>query len=133
MTLFRPPVRSIAVLLVALAACSRGVQVGSAPVPAPVAAPAIANGTDVIRAMHDAYAGKWYRNLTFQQQTTRWNASGAQVVQTWYEAGSIPGKLRIDFDTTGGGALFVGDSVFAFVNGKRARADTGMNDLLILG
>ncbi len=134
MSPLRPHAARAAVVLLLLAtACHRKVQVGTAPAPVTAKAPAIANGTEVVHAMHDAYAGKWYRNLTFQQQTTRWSATGAKFVQTWYEAGSIPGKLRIDFDTTGGGALFVGDSVFAFVNGKLARADTGMNDLLILG
>lgn len=125
--------RAAVALVLTVAACHRGVQVSSPPTPAPAPKPTIATGQGVIAAMHDAYAGKWYKNLTFQQQTTRWSTTGQAFVQTWYEAGSIPGKLRIDFDTTGGGALFVGDSVFSYLGGKLARADTGMNDLMILG
>src|SRR3954470_18840947 len=53
-------------------------------------------GEAVLRAMHDRYAGKWYRTLTFTQKTTTTLQSGTEVVQTWYEAAQFPGKLRID-------------------------------------
>ena len=42
--------------------------------------------------MHDAYAGKWYKTLSFVQKTSYPDAR----VETWYEAAEIPGKLRID-------------------------------------
>ena len=105
-----------------------------APAPAKAVAAAPASGTDVVRAMHDRYAGAWYRSLTFIQKSTIWLPSGGTLVQTWLEAGKIPGRLRIDTDSLRqGGVIYAGDSVFAFAGGHLARADTGMNDLLLLG
>jgi hypothetical protein len=42
------------------------------------------SGEDLVRQMHDRYAGKWYRNLTFVQTTT----SPDRPPETWYEAGT---------------------------------------------
>ncbi len=121
----------------ALAACHRRAPVATPPAPAtppPRPAPAINSGEAVVRAMHDRYAGKWYRTLTFTQKTTVALQSGNEIVQTWYEAGMLPGRLRIDFDLKSKtGSLFVRDSVYNFTNGKLASADTGTNPLLLLG
>jgi len=38
-------------------------------------------GEELIRAMHQRYAGRWYRTLTFVQTTTFPDGR----VQTWYE------------------------------------------------
>jgi hypothetical protein len=84
--------------------------------------------------MHDRYASTWYRNLTFVQKTTVSLSSGGQVVQTWYEAGQMPGRLRIDTDLASkGGVLYVGDSTYNFAGGKLVKADTGINELFVLG
>jgi hypothetical protein len=107
--------------------------------PAPVAnrpAPpsGLNTGEAVVRAMHDKYAGKWYRTLTFTQKTTTTLASGGELVQTWYEAAQFPGKLRIDTDLKSkGGTLYARDSVFTFNAGKQVSADTGFNPLLVIG
>ena len=50
------------------------------------------SGEELIRQMHERYAGKWYHNLTFTQTTS----FPDRPAETWYEAGEIPGKLRID-------------------------------------
>ena len=42
------------------------------------------SGTEVLQRMHDAYAGKWYRTLTFVQKTTRYGKDGAPNVSTWF-------------------------------------------------
>ena len=47
-----------------------------------------ATGRDVLQAMHDAYAGKWYSTLTFIQKTTRKTADGKDTVATWYASTS---------------------------------------------
>lgn len=92
------------------------------------------SGTDVVRAMHDRYAGSWYRTLTFVQTTTIFRPNGTTLAQIWPEAGKIPGRLRIDTDTMRqGGVIYRGDSVYSFAGGRLVRADTGMNALLILG
>ncbi len=84
--------------------------------------------------MHDRYAPTWYHTLTFVQKTTVTRAGAEPLVQTWYEAGEMPGKLRIDTDLAGkGGALYAHDSTFSFSGGKLVRADTCYNELLVLG
>jgi hypothetical protein len=44
------------------------------------------SGEDLVRQMHDRYAGKWYRTLTFVQTTS----FPDRAPETWYEAGTIP-------------------------------------------
>ena len=84
--------------------------------------------------MHGRYAPVWYRSLTFVQKTTVSLSSGGQVVQTWYEAGQIPGRLRIDTDLRSkGGILYVNDSTYTFAGGKLVSAETGVNELYVLG
>jgi hypothetical protein len=84
--------------------------------------------------MHDRYASTWYRDLTFVQKTTVTLSSGSQIVQTWYEAGLMPGHLRIDTDLQAkSGVLYAGDSTYNFAGGKLVKADTGTNELLVLG
>jgi hypothetical protein len=93
----------------------------------------ITSGTRLIAAMHDRYADKWYRTLTFVQTTTL-TRGGGPIVQTWYEAADLPGRLRIDTNLgTKSGAMYARDSVYSFAGGKLVRADTGYNELLILG
>lgn len=131
-TLFRVVVGAI----VATTACARAPR--SVPAPAPAPAPAIGreaaitSGDALLQAMHDRFAGRWYRSVVFQQRTTL-TSSGSETVQIWREAGRIPGSLRIDTDTLGSGVLYTGDSVYTFANGRLATADTGRNDLLVLG
>lgn len=106
-----------------------------APRTAPVASKAVvADARTLLQAMHDRYAASWYHTLTFTQKTTLGLPSGGEIVQTWYEAGRIPGRLRIDTDLTSkAGVLFARDSIFNFTGGKLVRADTGSNELLVLG
>ena len=125
-----------------LAACHRQPP---APTPAPTQAPpaareipsppsaAITSGSRLVAAMHDRYVDKWYRTLTFVQTTTL-TRGGGPIVQTWYEAADLPGRLRIDTNLgTRSGALYARDSVYSFADGKLVHADTGYNELLILG
>src|SRR4051812_15021211 len=48
----------------------------------PAGSTAPKNGEELIAMMHDRYAGKWYRTLTFTQKTTLPDGK----VETWYEA-----------------------------------------------
>ncbi len=94
----------------------------------------IASGPALIAAMHDRYSGSWYRTLTFVQTTTLTRGGGGPLVQTWYEAATLPGRLRIDTNLdTKSGAMYARDSVYSFADGKLVRADSGFNDLLVLG
>jgi hypothetical protein len=97
--------------------------------PAPPAAPK--TGQDLVRQMHARYAGKWYKTITFVQTTTH----ADRPTETWYEAGTIPGKLRIDVAPIDSmkAIMFVGDSTVVFRGGKRAEAHQGRNLLMTLG
>src|SRR2546430_15197000 len=62
----------------------------------------------LVAAMQKKYAKSWYKTATFVQKTTNIDKDGNQKVETWYEAMSLPGSLRIDFTPTkdGNGILF---------------------------
>lgn len=93
--------------------------------------PAPKNGQELIQQMHDRYAGKWYRTLTFVQKTTLPNGA----VQTWYEAAEIPGKLRIDvapLDSMNT-IIFRNDSIYQFRGGKLDRSQDQIHPLMVLG
>ncbi len=135
---FSTPRRLVAGLLF-LAACQPRPAATPAPSsgPPPQAAPRVepapvADGRMLLAAMHDRYPA-WYRTITFVQKTTIYRDNG-QLVQTWYEAGALPGRLRIDTDlAVKAGQLFAHDSIFSISNGRLMRADRGLNELLVLG
>ncbi|HUR94114.1 MAG TPA: hypothetical protein VMY76_05995 [Gemmatimonadales bacterium] len=96
-----------------------------------LAHPAPKSGEDLIRQMHARYAKTWYRNITFVQTTT----FPDRPPETWYEAGTIPGKLRIDVAPLDSmkAFMFVGDSTIVFRGGRRVGAHQGRNLLMTLG
>lgn len=89
------------------------------------------SGEELVRQMHARYAGKWYRNLTFIQTTSYPD----RPVETWYEAGTVPGKLRIDIAPLDSmnAFMYVGDSAIVFKGGKRVSARKDRNLLMTLG
>ncbi len=89
------------------------------------------SGEELVRQMHARYAGKWYHNLTFVQTTT----FPERPAETWYEAGTIPGKLRIDVAPLDSMNAFMyrGDSAIVFQGGKRVAAHQDRNLLMTLG
>lgn len=95
----------------------------------------IRNGSDLIAAMRAKYEGKWYKTLTFVQKTTNFKPDGTSEVETWYEAMSLPGKLRIDIAPleTGNGILFADGQVFSFRDGKANPGRPFVHPLLVLG
>jgi hypothetical protein len=125
---------AVALCLVAGVACASSPRaVPPAPPVTTKAAPAIIDGAAVVRAMYARYAGKWYSTLIFSQTTTITRPTGT-LVQTWLEAGKLPGRLRIDTDSLGQtGVIYAGDSVYSFSAGKLAATRQGRNELLVLG
>lgn len=89
------------------------------------------NGEELIQRMHQRYDGKWYRTLTFVQKTTLPNGD----VETWYEAISAPGFLRIDIAPLDSmkTLIFRNDSIYDFRAGKLARSSPMVHPLLVLG
>jgi len=95
----------------------------------------ISNTNELISAMQKKYGESWYKTATFVQQTTNIEPDGTSKVETWYEAMSVPGSLRIDFTPTseGNGILFTGGKIFVFKNGKVDSTRPFEHPLLILG
>src|SRR5258706_4344139 len=94
----------------------------------------IRSGEDVIRAMHDRYAGKWYTTLSFVQHQAGTKADGTQDHSTWREDARIPGNLRIDFlPDSGNGLLFSNDSEYVRQADTLAHAEALIHPLMVLG
>lgn len=89
------------------------------------------SGEGLVRKMHDRYARSWYRTLTFSQTTS----FPGKPAETWYEAGAIPGRLRIDVAPLDrrNAFMYVGDSAYSFRGGKRVAARKDRNLLMTLG
>jgi outer membrane lipoprotein-sorting protein len=93
------------------------------------------DGESLIRAMHDRYQASWYKTVTFTQKSTTFNADGTTKVETWYEAASLPGKLRIDIGdpSANNGYLMTDGSLTIVKNGEATAPRPYVNMLLVLG
>jgi hypothetical protein len=98
-------------------------------------AEAIQGGEALVRAMHARYENSWYDTMTFTQKSTTYLPDGATTVATWYEAGSLPGKLRIDFGepSEGNAAILTDGTAIFFQKGKQTSTRPLLNMLLVLG
>jgi hypothetical protein len=122
-------IRSSLIACVVAFAAPGGPAAGAQPVPK--------TGAEVFQRMHDAYAGRWYRTLTFVQKTTQRRPDGTDSVSTWYESlRQADGRteLRIDMGdpSAGNGVLYTADSSWRMRDGKLARAAAGGNEFLPL-
>ena len=99
------------------------------PIPAPVTDPA--TGADVVRLMQSRYATRWYKTATFVQTTTHPDGS----VETWYEAMSLPGSLRIDIAPLSARSvlLFRNDSIYRYLDGELKFGRALVHPLMLLG
>lgn len=95
----------------------------------------ITNTDELIAAMQKKYAKSWYKTATFVQKTTNIDKDGNRKVETWYEAMSLPGSLRIDFTPTkeGNGILFTNSQIYIFKDGKIERNRAFVHPLMVLG
>ena len=95
----------------------------------------ISNTNELVTAMQNKYGKSWYKTATFVQETTNFQPDGTSKVETWYEAMSVPGSLRIDFTPTSGGngILFTDGKIFIFKDGKVDTTRPFEHPLLILG
>ncbi len=95
-------------------------------------------GADVLKRMHDAYAGKWYRTLTFDQTTTQYSPTGEPRVSKWRESlrhdAGRGTQLRIDVGDPADGnvILYTADSVWVVRSGKIVRTGAHGNEFLPL-
>ncbi len=128
-----PALATFALAAAALAACG-GAGGAAAPNPTPAPTRTFATAGALLDGMRTRYAGQWYRTLTFTQRTTLVSPDGRERHQTWYEALALPGRLRIDRDSTlRTGTLFAADSQFSVRDGRVIAAVPGFNPLLVLG
>jgi outer membrane lipoprotein-sorting protein len=95
----------------------------------------VKNTEQLIQAMQSKYAKSWYKTATFVQKTTNYQADGTTKVETWYEAMSLPGSLRIDFTPTkdGNGILFTNSQIYVFKDGKVDSSRAFVHPLMVLG
>ena|SRR5947209_2539696 len=95
----------------------------------------IRSGEDLLRAMHDRYKDSWYQTVTFTQKSTTYKPDGSSSAETWYEAASIPGKLRIDIASpaSGKGYVFVDGDISVVKDNKVTATQHSVNMLLVLG
>lgn len=95
----------------------------------------IRSGADLLRAMHERYKSSWYQTVTFTQKSTTYKPDGTSSAETWYEAASVPGKLRIDIGppANGNGYVLVDGDVSIVKENKIAGTRHSVNMLLVLG
>ena len=95
----------------------------------------IRDGQDLLRAMHERYQNSWYRTVIFKQKSTTYKPDGTSSAETWYEAASIPGKLRIDIRSpaAGNGYLFIDGDLTVIKDNKVRDTRHSVNMLLVLG
>jgi hypothetical protein len=93
-------------------------------------APALPTGAEIVARMRQAYDGKWYRTVTFTQATTRPNGD----VETWYEAATVPGLLRIDIAPldSGRALVFRNDSLYQIEHGAISKVLPFIHPLMTL-
>ena len=117
--------RRLTLCLVLLAGCA----------PSLPEAPPITNGFALVRAMHDRYEGRWYRSLSFAQDTYWKTGSDTARTEVWREWMALPGRLRIEMEDPMAGidAIYARDSTFILQEGELADAQPQRNRLLILG
>lgn len=102
----------------------------------PAPAPAITSASDLVDAMQKQYGSTWYKTATFVQKTSTYAPDGAvSKVETWYEAMTVPGSLRIDFAPVkdGNGILFTDGKIYNFKDGKVASSRDYVHPLMVLG
>ena len=91
---------------------------------------------EVVEAMIERYVGMWYRDLTFVQTTTYYDADEAvSRTETWYESIRLPGKLRIDVAPTEQGRIimFNDNTIYQFQGGELQGSQPTVHPLLLMG
>lgn len=101
----------------------------------PSVAAKVKTTAELVEAMRAKYEGKWYKTLTFAQNTTTFKPDGTTEKSVWYETMALPGRLRIDFERigSGNGAIYDNGTQHDFRGGKLAGSRRTDHLLLILG
>ncbi len=102
---------------------------------ASASAQTISSPAQLIAAMHDRYASKWYHTLTFEQKSVTHKPDGSETTELWHEALLLPGRLRIDIGDrgAGNGMLFNNSHLYIYKDGKLTNQKDFVHPLLVLG
>lgn len=89
---------------------------------------------EILKKMHDRYAGKWYKIFSFNQTTEIYRNDSLKRSETWYENIKFPGDFRIDFGNpdSGNAVIFKNDSSYLFRKSQKAVVRPDNDDLLFL-
>jgi hypothetical protein len=93
-------------------------------------------GRVALERMHAAYAGKWYKTLTFMQKTSIFRPGQPERSETWWESLRYTPKsgvqLRIDRNdlAAGAGSLSTVDTTWIVRAGQLAQTRPGGNEFL---
>ncbi len=89
---------------------------------------------EILKKMHERYAGKWYKTFSFNQTTEMYHNDSLKRSETWYENIKFPGDFRIDFGNpdSGNAVIFKNDSSYLFRKSQKASVRPDSNDLLFL-
>jgi len=91
------------------------------------------SGRDIVKKMHDRYAGKWYHTFTFTQTTQQYRNDTLRATQIWHEFIRFPDRFRMDFGVpdSGNAVIFRGDSAYRFRAGQLRSTTINNNEGLI--
>jgi hypothetical protein len=114
--------------------CSLGIALALGWLTSPALA-AAALGESVAKEMHARYQDAWYATTSFTQKITTYRVDGAPTVETWYEQGMFPGKLRIDIGPPADGHALVmtQGQLYTFEHGTLTGSRPMLNLALVLG
>jgi len=89
---------------------------------------------EVLKKMHDRYAGKWYKTFSFNQTTEIYHNDSLKRSETWYENIKFPNDFRIDFGNpdSGNAVIFKNDSSYLFRKSQKASVQPDNDGLLCL-
>ncbi|HEX7458950.1 MAG TPA: hypothetical protein VF301_10985 [Ginsengibacter sp.] len=89
---------------------------------------------EILKKMHDRYAGKWYKTFSFNQTTEIYRNDSLKRSETWYENIKFPYDFRIDFGNpdSGNAVIFKDDSSYSFIKSQKAGVRPNDDDLLFL-
>lgn len=124
--------RTLAVVFGVLAAAGPPAAAGEAK---EAADPAVTDPAGLIRAMHDRYAGRWYRALTITQTVTLYEEGEPSGEEVWHEVLQLPGQVRSNIGEAedGNAEIFRHGTYYWFRDGELVRERNTQHPVLHLG
>ena len=95
----------------------------------------LSSGGDLIRAMYQRYAGKWYANFSLEQKVRVFKDGKPDREEIWTEIIQLPGKVRsnIGDPAAGNSEVYVTDTNYVFRNRALVRQAKVVHTVLLFG